>query len=663
VIYIALACAGLFFGEVADSPRSPVALKTYEALRRKAGREPAAHVKLALWCEAHGLDAERLKHLSIALLSDPKSTAARGLLGLVEYSGQWKTTEQLREQLKSDDAFSAKRAEYERRRAKLTSDVSRSPRSQGTKPTDGPNEAGDPARLISNRRIAQAHVELALWCDRNGLKPEAMAHFMTAIHLDPDRDSTWKHLGYVKRGGRWTSPDLAASQDREERAQKQADRYWEPLLKKWKAWLVEKGRRVEAEQLLAAVTDRRALASMLRVFPKNGSEPGQTRLVRLLGQIDDPSSSRVLAAQAIGTRFDSVRLEAINILKGRPPRDYAALLVEMIHGTVRYEVRPVSGPNSQGALAIDAPRFRMLRTYDVPPAFELHSSFRGYVGYDANGLPIVVSGRELDSMRAFAANPEAVAAKIQEVELRTASLLAMATETARRQMAADIYAIEANNQQVRDDNASIMPVLKMAAGAPVSLGDDEDAWRVWWYDTLGYSYQAAPKPTVAQDATPQYFAPYIRTCFAAGTLVHTLSGARPIEAIQVGDRVLSQDVGSGALSLQPVVFVHHNPPGKTLRIRLSGGDSVVCSVYHRFWRANLGWAQARELKPGDVLRHINGIVRVASVTADSTQPLFNLDVANSRTFFVGRNQLLVHDNTLPDHRLVPFDALPAQIGQ
>ena len=162
----------------------------------------------------------------------------------------------------------------------------------------------------------------------------------------------------------------------------------------------------------------------------------------------------------------------------------------------------------------------------------------------------------------------------------------------------------------------------------------------------------------AQDATPQYPAPFIRTCFAGGTPVHTLGGARPIETIEVGDRVLSQDAATGALSFQPVVFVHRNPPDKTLRIELSGGDSVVCSVYHRFWRANLGWTQARELKPGDMLRQFGGIVRVAGVTADSVRPLYNLDVATSRTFFVGQSRLLVHDNTLPDDRLVPFDALP-----
>ena len=240
-------------------------------------------------------------------------------------------------------------------------------------------------------------------------------------------------------------------------------------------------------------------------------------------------------------------------------------------------------------------------------------------------------------MKRQVANPQAVAAKVREIEIRTANMLAMATQAAHRQMAADIYTIDMANDQARDDNASIIPVLKSAAGAPASLGDDEDAWRGWWFDTLGYSYQASPKPTFTQEVVPQYRPYSVRTCFAAGTPVHTLNGARPIEAIQVGDQVLSQDAATGALSFQPVVFVHRNPPAKTLRIKLSDGESVVCSVYHRFWRANLGWAQARELKPGDALRSLGGIVRVDSIGPDSVQPLYNLDVASSRTFFVGQH--------------------------
>ena len=92
-------------------------------------------------------------------------------------------------------------------------------------------------------------------------------------------------------------------------------------------------------------------------------------------------------------------------------------------------------------------------------------------------------------------NPQAIAAKVREIEIRTANMLAQATLAAQLEMAADIKAIKLANEQAHDDNASIVPVLKSAAGAPASLSDDEDAWRGWWFDTLGYSYQASPKPT------------------------------------------------------------------------------------------------------------------------------------------------------------------------
>ena len=129
----------------------------------------------------------------------------------------------------------------------------------------------------------------------------------------------------------------------------------------------------EAENLLATVTDRRAVPSILKLFPIDRPEAEQLHRLRLLRQVDDPSSSRAIANQAVQTRFESVHREAIEILKKRPPRDYAGNLVEMIHGTIRYEVQPVTGHDSRGALAIDAPRFRMVRTYDVPHAFELAS--------------------------------------------------------------------------------------------------------------------------------------------------------------------------------------------------------------------------------------------------------------------------------------------------
>ncbi len=62
------------------------------------------------------------------------------------------------------------------------------------------------------RKTAPEHVKLGLWCEQNGLKAEAIAHFTQAVVLDPYRDATWKHLGYVKHDGRWVSREQAEAE-------------------------------------------------------------------------------------------------------------------------------------------------------------------------------------------------------------------------------------------------------------------------------------------------------------------------------------------------------------------------------------------------------------------------------------------------------------------
>jgi hypothetical protein len=147
-------------------------------------------------------------------------------------------------------------------------------------------------------------------------------------------------------------------------------------------------------------------------------------------------------------------------------------------------------------------------------------------------------------------------------------------------------------------------------------------------------------------------------CFGAGTPVRTLAGPRPIETLRVGDQVLTQDTTTGALSYQPIVAIHHNPPNQTLRLTL-GGETVVATAIHRFWRAGRGWAMARDLKPGDSVRTLGGAVKVEAVSDDQTQPVFNLEVAHGQSFFVGRSGLLVHDQSLVQPTPNPFDAPPS----
>ncbi len=116
------------------------------------------------------------------------------------------------------------------------------------------------------------------------------------------------------------SPEQSAAEDKDDREQRQANRRWEPLLRKWRGWLGDgsSSRRAEAEAQLADLTDPRAVPSILKVFPIGGSEADQSRLVRLLEPIDDPRSSRALAELAVSARSTAIRLSATEVLKKRP---------------------------------------------------------------------------------------------------------------------------------------------------------------------------------------------------------------------------------------------------------------------------------------------------------------------------------------------------------
>src|SRR5271155_6139853 len=94
-------------------------LESYHTAEAKAGKNAPDQVRLALWCEQHGLTAERMKHLALAVAYDPSNALARGLMGLVAYQSQWKNPDQLAHELEEDLARKARIDEYLERRAKV----------------------------------------------------------------------------------------------------------------------------------------------------------------------------------------------------------------------------------------------------------------------------------------------------------------------------------------------------------------------------------------------------------------------------------------------------------------------------------------------------------------------------------------------------------------
>ena len=713
---------GLALLSVAGTPEttpSPEVRQQYQEQQAHAGRTPDDQVRLALWCEAHGLQAERLRHLARAVLTDPAHATARGLMGLVEYGGKWQAPDSVADRVKADAAQAQLLADYDTRRSGVDD-------------------------------TAESQWRLAVWCEEQGLADQARAHFTAVTRLDPSRDAAWKRLGYTKRDGRWVTDAQVEAERAEAEAQKKADRHWKPQLERWRTQLNNPARRGEAETALLAVTDPRAVPMIAQVFAK-GRPADQATAVRVLAGIEGVAASRVLANLAVASGDANVRRSAVETLRHRDPREFVRLWIRLLQAPVHYEVKRVGGPDSPGELFIEGQKADLRRVYQPASLPDFSKVDGARLATNAQNQPVIeVDGTYWTQIFAVPQNPQGQVGPISTQGLTSPNRPGLAAEVsklldkavqdapkgitlsdlyyttpegprplwmapqgllvelgrrsarnipftvpirvdrttqipveqlqaeartsaavAQQQMDRDIATLDQGNAAIRTSNGPIVQALNAVTG--VSLGDDPMAWSRWTTDREGYAFvqSETQKPTMTEQVSTEYI-PLIAgrtidsvrprsSCFAAGTKVRTIDGSRPIERIGVGDRVLVQDTTTGGLKYQPVVAVAHNPPSPTLKIGI-GGDTVVATGIHRFWKAGQGWAMARDLKVGDVIRTLGGAATVTEVTDAPVQPVFNLEVADGRSYFVGSAGALVHDNSLVETTPRPFDA-PREVAQ
>jgi hypothetical protein len=672
-----LSCALAGAASPADVQPSRADLDSYEAARTKAGHDADTQVKLALWCEAHGLSAERIKHLARAILINPNHVAARGLLGLVESGGKWQKPAEVGQQLASDPQAKEQIGEYLKRRA------------------------ATPDKADSQWKLAQ-------WCEQNGLSEQAQAHYWAVVRLDRRREAAWKKLGYRKIGDGWARPEQITSEKAEAEKQRLATKRWRPILERERDGLRSKdpGRQARAATALAQITDPRAVPAVWEILA-SGDQKLQLAAVQVLGQIDGPWASQAAVALALFSPYPEVRGRSIETAARRDPRDFLEPLLAMIRRPFRYKVQPLAGPGSQGGIFVDGERFNIQRLYQVAPIdlsrlpqriFSPDVPFNPFTaanmmmvsGWGTGSVtvaPSVPAASATQLGKAIAGNPASATAAVGRAQATTSAAwgdvtnLVFATQMAamdrdrqiaqvldqmqqqmqqaQQGLAQDIQTVESWNEGIRTMNDRVLPIVKTATGQ--DLGTDRDAWLKWWNDELGYAYQSPTteeKPTYTELVTyPMNITPPHCSCFAAGTSVQTIDGARAIEKLSVGDQVLTQNTTTGALSFQPVLVVHHNPPSPTLKLRI-GAETLVATGIHRFWKAGSGWTMARDFKPGDTVRTVGGAAKIESVEPGTVQPVFNLDVARNRDFFVGAHGCLVYDFSIVQPVSAPFDHVP-----
>jgi Pretoxin HINT domain len=641
VVQVALLCFAMLAG--GGTPAAPTAddRAAYDAAAAKAGKSAVAHVQLALWCEAHGSPAERIKHLDMALSLEPSNALARGLLGLITYQGKWAKPEQVKNDLDDDPKIQVLLREYLERRVRTP------------------------------QKNADAQLRLAAWCLENGLKDEAMAHYHVVTGLDPSRDIAWLRLGYKKHHNQWIKPDDLTAQKLEADRQKRADTQWKSRLEKLRDALESSvaTRRLKAEKEVYQITDPRAVPMIWQAFA-SGSEPIQLAAVALFSQIEGPAASFCLAMMAVVKPSPEVRQQAAHALKYRDPRDLIGRLIALIHKPYKYEVKPATTPGAPGLLFVDGERFDLQRFYLFPefdarliPRQDINLSLHNVPGgppLDPRQLNGMIKEAHLMRFLAAPQNAAAVALGLDATRQRIDAL--------ERGLTDDVRLVEEANAQINETNSRLLPILASLTGQ--QMGIDQVAWQKWWSEQLGYVYDDRysnskasisetvdapeinlPLPIINVNATVVH-----HSCFAAGTLVNTLGGPRKIESIAVGDRVLSQQTTAGALSFQPVLATHLTGPAETFQIAL-GSETIVATGIHRFWKAGKGWTMARDLKAGDRLRMLDGVATIDSIEPGATQMVYNLTVAENRDFLVGSAGLLVHDYGFVLPVSEPFDRL------
>ena len=135
-------------------------------------------------------------------------------------------------------------------------------------------------------------------------------------------------------------------------------------------------------------------------------------------------------------------------------------------------------------------------------------------------------------------------------------------------------------------------------------------------------------------------------CFVEGTLVHTETGNIPIEEIEIGNLVWAWDEETGQAELKPVVETYVNETTELTHVFVSG-EEIISTPSHPFYSPVKGWTAACKLRAGDILQTVNGeyvvIEWVQHELLDSPIKVYNFEVYDLHTYFVGEYCLLVHN--------------------
>jgi hypothetical protein len=590
----------------------------------------------ALAAEQTGDIAGRDHLIAATLQAEPEHKLARWHSGQVLYNGKWQPLERIEEL------------------------VSRDPRWK---------EYGE--RVADGDDSLDAHAEMARWCRAQGLQLEEQWHWYNVLRHDAKNREA---LGALKlrlyRGAYLTAEQIAAVEQSKEQAEADFRRYSKALKAAMReAELSDGPERIAAIKRISRIVDPAAITAIVevvltdaknerRILEKLGNERGEKLLRQMqqaaigaLAEIPEHEATLRLMEVAVNASDADIRRDAAEMLKYREPTSFMPLLMGSLVQPIEYSIRLNMLSNGQVLLTEDYHEEGPLAEKELHSSSTYASRVIRRIRPDNPGR----FGNEIAFYRSVGQPVRPVFVyNNPRLDLRQASMKA---ENSAQQ-------IEAENELRELRNQRISSALETVTGQ--LLGNDPKAWWTNWmqFNDL-YTPDRLPKFEESIEADYSHIV-RMASCFVAGTPVWTQAGLVPIEEIRVGDLVLSQDPHTGELNYRPVIDRTIRPPTDTVKLGVDQ-ETIVATRGHRFWTADNGWVMAKFLKAGQQLVSAQGLLYLQVAQVGDAAEAHNLEVGEFHTYFVGKNRVLVHDNTCPQpttNRLpgVPGRGVTAQVA-
>ena len=135
-------------------------------------------------------------------------------------------------------------------------------------------------------------------------------------------------------------------------------------------------------------------------------------------------------------------------------------------------------------------------------------------------------------------------------------------------------------------------------------------------------------------------------CFVSGTLILTEEGLVPIEKLREGDYVYAEDINTGEQELKEIIQIYENQTQEVVCLKLKG-EEIITTPYHPIYIDGRGWVAAVKVKNGDVLHTFDGkkilVEKVQYRKLEKPVKVYNFEVRDFHTYYVGKNNFLVHN--------------------